>query len=222
MKMEITDKVKQWRENQGDIRKRWIEAPLGEIPRFVAGADCAFVGKETIFAAAVVYDRVEKQIVETKVIHQAVAEPYIPGYLSFREGEAVLKAIRSLEHRFEAVMFDGQGYAHPRRCGIALHLGVLLDMPSVGVGKSRLIGEFDEPGEKRGEYSKLMDGKETLGAVLRTKDGVKPVFVSVGHRMDLKSAIELTLACDNGYRIPEPTRMADIHVEKGKFGNMKK
>jgi deoxyribonuclease V len=119
-----------------------------------------------------------------------------------------------LKHQYGAVLFDGQGYAHPRRCGVASHLAVTLDVVGVGVGKSRLIGTFEEPGEAAGSDAALMDRGEQIGLVLRTQDGVNPVFVSVGHRVDLESAKRLVLACTTKYRIPEPTRQADMEVAK--------
>src|SRR5690606_10448334 len=125
--------------------------PLAELPRFVAGADAAFSkDKATIFAAAVVYDRVEQRLVEVAHASGRTGAPYIPGYLSFREGPTVAAALRKLRHPFGAVCFDGQGYAHPRRCGLATHVGVELDVPSIGCAKSRLIGTFDEPAHEAG------------------------------------------------------------------------
>ena len=140
--------------------------------------------------------------------------PYFPGFLSFREGPAVLAALRALRHPWQAALFDGQGYAHPRRCGLATHLGVLLDVPAVGVAKSRLRGEHGDPPLAAGSTAPLVDGPEQIGIVLRTQRGVRPVYISVGHRIDLDSAVRLALACCTRYRIPEPTRIADIEVAK--------
>jgi deoxyribonuclease V len=188
---------------------------LGPLPRFVAGADAAFSGdKGTVFAAAVVYDRVERRVVEVAHATRPAEFPYVPGFLSFREGPAVLAALRALKHEFGVICFDGQGYAHPRRCGLASHMAITLDVPGVGVAKTRFIGTYDEPGEAAGSASPLMEGGERIGLVLRTRDGVNPVFVSVGHRVDLESAKELAMACVTRYRIPEPTRQADIEVAK--------
>jgi deoxyribonuclease V len=207
--------VQKWKVTQTRLRERIIIAPLEPLPRFVAGADCAFsADKKTIFAAAVVYDRETQRVVE--VAHAALpAEfPYVPGFLSFREGPAVKHAVRALKHEFGAILFDGQGFAHPRRCGIASHLAIELDQPGIGVGKSRLIGTFENPALKAGAIALLMDSEEQIGAVLRTQKGIRPVFVSVGHRVDLVSAVKLVLACCKRYRIPEPTRQADIEVDK--------
>jgi deoxyribonuclease V len=207
--------IEQWKATQRNLHERLIVQPLGELPRFVAGADAAFsADKRTIFAAAVVYDRIEKRIIEVGHAVQEEDIPYVPGFLSFREGPAVLEAIRKLKHEFGVICFDGQGIAHPRRCGLATHLAVTLDRPGVGVAKSRLIGTYKEPGSKAGATSPLMDKGEQIGVVLRTQDGVRPLFISVGHRVDLASAKELVLACCTRYRLPEPTRQADIEVAK--------
>jgi deoxyribonuclease V len=207
--------VAEWKATQVRLREKMIVAPLEPLPRFVAGADCAFsADKQTIFAAAVVYDRETKRSIE--VAHAALSAefPYIPGFLSFREGPAVKQAIGALKHEFGAILFDGQGFAHPRRCGIASHLAIELDRPGVGVGKSRLIGEFGKLALAAGATTPLLDEDEQIGAVLRTQNGIRPVFVSIGHRVDLDSAVKLVLACCTRYRIPEPTRQADIEVAK--------
>lgn len=147
--------------------------------------------------------------------------PYIPGYLAFREAPAILKALSRVKTRIDLLMIDGHGIAHPRRMGIASHIGVIKDIPTIGVAKSLLVGKFEEPGYKRGSYSLLKDGDEVIGVTLRTRDGVKPVFVSIGHRVSLDSAITITLKSTKGYRIPEPTRIAHIEVGKlkSKFQN---
>jgi deoxyribonuclease V len=125
-----------------------------------------------------------------------------------------MAAIGNLKHPFGVICFDGQGFAHPRRCGLATHVGVTLNRPSVGVAKSRLIGSFDDPAIPAGSASPLYDKSEQIGLVLRTKDGTRPLFVSVGHRVDLASATELVQSCLTRYRVPEPTRQADIEVAK--------
>jgi deoxyribonuclease V len=207
--------VENWKTVQLHLRERMIVAPLEPLPQFVAGADCAFSSdKKKIFAAAVIYDRKTQRIIQISHAVQPVKFPYVPGFLSFREGPAVLAAIRSLKHKFGAILFDGQGFAHPRRCGIASHLAIELDQPGVGVAKSRLIGTFGKISLKAGATVPLMDGDEQIGVVLRTQKGIRPVFVSIGHRVDLESAVKLTLACCTRYRIPEPTRQADIEVAK--------
>lgn len=207
--------IVQWKAKQAELRARIEVRPLDPLPRFVAGADAAFSSdKKSIFAAALVYDRIEQRVIEVAHIVQALNIPYIPGFLSFREGPAVSAAIRALKHEFGVVCFDGHGYAHPRRCGLASHVSIELDMPGVGVAKSRFIGTFDEPAAKAGSSSPLVDAGEQIGSVLRTCDNVQPVFISVGHRLDLTSAEALAMACCTRYRIPEPTRQADIEVAK--------
>jgi deoxyribonuclease V len=206
--------VERWKVEQSRLRERLIAASL-ELPRFVAGADCAFSGdKQTIFAAAVVYDRETRRIIEVAHATRPAEFPYVPGFLSFREGPAVAQALRALQHKFGAILFDGQGFAHPRRCGIASHLAIELDKPGVGVAKSRLIGTFGKLASNAGATIPLMDGEEQIGFVLRTQKGIRPVFVSIGHRVDLASAVKLVLACCTRYRIPEPTRQADLEVAK--------
>jgi deoxyribonuclease V len=207
--------VAAWKATQARLRERMIVAPLEPQPRFVAGADCAFsADKKTIFAAAVVYDREMQRVIEIAHAALPVEFPYIPGFLSFREGPAVKQAIRALKHEFGSILFDGQGFAHPRRCGIASHLAIELDTPGIGVAKSRLTGTFGKLALKAGSTTPLMDGDEQIGVVLRTQKGIRPVFVSVGHRVDLAPAVKLVLACCTRYRIPEPTRQADIEVAK--------
>ena len=203
---------------QARLRGRMIVAPLKPLPCFVAGADCAFsADKKTIFAAAVVYDRETQRVIEIAHATRLAEFPYVPGFLSFREGPAVKQAIGALKREFGAILFDGQGFAHPRRCGIASHLAIELDLPGVGVGKSRLIGTFGNPALKAGSTAPLLEAEEQIGVVLRTQNGIRPVFVSIGHRVDLDSAVKLVLACCTRCRIPEPTRQADIEVAKLKW-----
>jgi deoxyribonuclease V len=207
--------VAEWKAVQGRLRQRMIIAPLEPLPRFVAGADCAFsADKQTIFAAAVVYDRETQCVVEVARVTRAAEFPYLPTFLSFREGPAIQQAIGGLKHEFGAMLFDGQGYAHPRRCGIAAHLAIELDQPGVGVGKSRLLGTFGKLALQAGATTPLMDDDEQIGVVLRTQKNLRPVFVSVGHRVDLAASVKLVLACCTRHRIPEPTRQADLEVAK--------
>ena len=206
--------LEQWKATQRDLAARMVVAPLDPLPRFVAGADCAFSpDKRTAFAAAVVYDRVDRRIVEVAHAAEPVGAPYVPGFLSFREGPAVLAALGGLRHAFGVVCFDGQGYAHPRRCGLAVHMAVTLGVPGIGVAKSWYIGTFADPAAAAGSSVPLMDRGEQVGVVLRTRAGVNPIFVSVGHRVDLPSAVALVLDCCR-VRVPEPTRQADAEVAK--------
>lgn len=203
--------VERWKAEQARIRRRIAVCPLSPLPRFVAGADAAFSRDGgAILAAAVVYDRESRCIVDVAHACCALDVPYVPGFLAFREGPAILRALAGLRHGFGAILLDGQGYAHPRRCGVASYVAVMLDRPGVGVAKSRLLGSFSEPGNLAGDSSPLMDGGEQIGLVLRTRARVRPVFVSIGHRADLPSAAALVLACCAGCRLPEPTRQADL------------
>jgi deoxyribonuclease V len=207
--------IQTWKAQQTEMRARLAVTPLNPLPRFVAGADAAYSSDgKTVLAVALVYDREARRVVEIAHVTRPVEYPYIPTFLSFREGPAVLQVLRSLKHEFGVVCFDGQGYAHPRRCGFASHMSIVLNVPGVGVAKSRLIGTFDEPPVEAGASSPLVDRDEQIGVVLRTKANTRPLFVSIGHRVDLTSAAALVLACCTKYRIPEPTRQADIEVAK--------
>jgi deoxyribonuclease V len=209
------DLVESWKRQQLELRKKMIIAPLDPLPRYVAGVDAAFSDdKSTVFAAAVLYDREEQRILEIAHATTPAKYPYIPTFLSFREGQAVIDALSKLKHPFGVICFDGQGYAHPRRCGLASHISITLDVPGVGVAKSRLLGTHEDSAPTAGSFTPLMDEKEQIGIVLRTKENCRPVYVSIGHKTDLDSARELVLACRTKYRIPEPTRQADIEVAK--------
>ena len=212
--------------------------PLKERPEVIVGLDCAFSkdGKR-VFAAAVVlrvcgpatlgWETItpegggatlplafEFEHVETVTAEQEVRFPYIPGLLSFREAPVCLEAVEKLSRQPDLFMIDGQGVAHPRRLGIASHLGLFFDKPTIGCAKSRLIGKYGEPGSEKGAWSPLRDGEEVIGAVVRTRNRVKPVFVSVGNKCTLEDAIRITLACTTRYRIPEPTRLAHQAVSR--------
>ncbi len=197
-------------------RVRITRAARGALRR-VAGLDLALSrdGSQCI-AGAVVWDCELGQVVEQQVARRKLAFPYVPGLLSFREAPALLAALRKLKARPDALMCDGHGLAHPRRFGIACHIGVLVDLPSVGCGKSRLTGEHADPARRRGSRKPLHHKNEMIGAVVRTRDGVRPVYVSVGHRIDLDGAVRLVLDCGAGYRLPEPTRLADRLVAQVK------
>ncbi len=201
-------------------RVRQVPVPAGRI-RLVGAADVTYVGeKETVAAAIVVVDAATGEVVEERTAMLPGAFPYVPGYLTFREGPAVLAAWRKLRRKPDAMLFDGHGIAHPRRFGIASHIGVLLSIPSVGCAKKRLVGEHGDPGPDKGDWVPLTIGGETVGAVLRTRPGVKPVFVSPGHRTDLASAIALVLRFCSRYRLPDPARRAhqltrEIRRERG-------
>ncbi|HIJ67053.1 MAG TPA: deoxyribonuclease V [Planctomycetes bacterium] len=185
------------------------------MPHLVAGLDCAFSkdGKR-ICAAAIVLKFGTFEPVETSTAVAKASFPYIPGLLSFREAPVCIKAARKLKISPDIFLIDGQGIAHPRRLGIASHLGIVFDWPTIGCAKSRLTGSFDDVGFQKGDYSLLKDGSETIGAVLRTRNNVKPLFVSVGNKCLLKDAVRITLACAVKYRLPEPTRLAHQRVSK--------
>lgn len=205
-----TGSTRAWKQIQESVRQHLRVEPIDPLPRFVAACDCAFSrDAKRIKASAVVYDRLEHQLIEQADILENCEVPYIPTFLSFREIPALLHVLEKLKHPYSALLVDGQGLAHPRRCGIATHLGVLLDIPTVGCAKSRLIGTYQEPGHFKGSSSELKEASETIGLVLRTRESVKPVFISVGHRSDLSSSRALILSCCTKYRLPEPLRWAD-------------
>jgi deoxyribonuclease V len=187
-------------------------------PKTIAGLDCAFSkdGKN-IIAAIVVLRFGDFELLETTNAIQKVTFPYIPGLLSFREAPVCLAAAEKLKIIPDIFMVDGQGIAHPRRLGLAAHLGLFFDKPIVGCAKSRLTGLYDEPPINKGAFSLLKEGEEIIGAVVRTRTKVKPVFVSVGNKCLLEDAIEITLTCATKYRLPEPTRLAHQFVSKLKL-----
>ena len=192
---------------QESLRERVItEDHFGEI-RTVAGVDIG-IKKGLGRAAAVLLDFPSLALRDYVVIKAELRFPYVPGLLSFRECPPALAALRALPQRPDLLVCDGQGLAHPRRFGIACHLGVLLDIPAIGAAKSRLIGAHDAPAAERGSQAALLDGEEVIGAVLRTRANTRPMYVSVGHRISLDTAVALTLHCAPRYRIPEPTRQA--------------
>jgi deoxyribonuclease V len=186
--------------------------PLTRCER-IAGADVSYDRFSNVFYAGVVVLRMDDLTVIEKqaVVHES-AFPYIPGLLSFRETPPLLEAFAKVRSEPDAVMIDGHGYSHPRRCGYASHVGLWLGKPCIGCAKSRLVGRYEEPETQAGSVSPLKDGDEIIGQVVRTKTAVRPVFVSVGHKVDLGSAVAIVLATCRGYRIPEPTRQAHLHV----------
>lgn len=181
---------------------------LREAVKTVAGVDAAFSGGMTIGAVAL-YELDSMSYIEESHHVEATRFPYVPGYLSFREGGAILAAIAKLRRQPDVIMVDGQGIAHPKRLGIASFLGVLLEVPTIGCAKSRLVGDYEEPQKNKGAWSKLYLDEEIVGGVLRTRTGVKPVFVSPGHLVTLAESLELVLRCCTRYRLPEPLRHAD-------------
>jgi deoxyribonuclease V len=183
-----------------------FQADFGEV-RTVAGVDVGMKG-DVARAAVVVLSYPDLAPLEQSAAQEPATMPYVPGLLAFREAPAILAACQKLDIEPDLFIFDGQGIAHPRRMGIASHVGVILDKPSIGCAKSRLWGKHHEPATQAGSYVHLYDGEEVIGAVLRTRNNVSPVYVSIGHRMNLETAIEYVLGCCAGYRLPEPTRYA--------------
>ena len=209
---------------RGHVRIQPLE---GEV-NFVAGCDISFNRfSDVVYAGIVVLRLPGIEIVTSATVVTRARFPYVPGLLSFRETPALLEAWEKLEVAPDVVMLDGQGLAHPRRFGIACHFGLLTGLPTVGCAKTVLVGKYDEPGERAGEYSLMTHKGETVGAAVRSKDRVAPIYVSVGHLIDLPGAIKLALRCVRGYqtdglfsdskskyRIPEPTRQAHLLVNE--------
>ncbi|MFA9460751.1 deoxyribonuclease V [Thiohalorhabdus methylotrophus] len=199
---------------QGRLRGQVRLEPLDRPVSRVGGVDSAFL-TDRVVAVVVVLRYPELEVVEEAIAALPIPFPYVPGLLSFREGPAILEAFQRLHTLPDLLLFDGQGIAHPRRLGIASHMGLLLDRPAVGVAKSRLVGTYDAVGlgVEKGDRVPLMDGGETLGTVLRSRRNVRPLFVSPGHRCNVTDAVSWTLACCTRYRLPEPTRIADKRAD---------
>jgi len=182
---------------------------LAEV-RYVAGVDVGYKHSDSLTRAAVaVLSFPDLQLCDRAIAQTPTTFPYIPGFLSFREVPAVLQALEKLKITPDLVLCDGQGLAHPRRFGLACHLGVITDLPAIGVAKSRLIGEHEALSNRRGHWQPLLDRGETIGAVVRSRTGVKPIYVSIGHRVALTTAIDYVLRCTSKYRLPETTRWSD-------------
>jgi deoxyribonuclease V len=212
--------IEQARVVQDQLRDRVIlDDRLGEV-RWVGGADLGFEEQGTIArAAVVVLSFPELERVEYAIARMPTPFPYVPGFLSFREVPAILQAFRQLQQKPDVILCDGQGYAHPRRFGLACHLGVLLDLPTIGAAKSRLLGEHDPLGAAKGDWQPTIDRAETVGAVVRSRHNCRPLYVSSGHRVSLPTAIDLVLRCTTRYRLPETTRWADaIASQRGAYG----
>ncbi|MBT8340275.1 MAG: deoxyribonuclease V [Desulfatitalea sp.] len=179
----------------------------------IAGVDVAYAKhSETITAAVVIIDAASLTVIETVAVEDKARFPYIPGMFSFRELPSLIKAFAKLQHKPDLVVYDGQGCAHPRRFGIACHLGVIFDLPTIGCAKTRLLGVNDEPHCKRGATQPLLDEGEVIGNVLRTQNRINPIYVSVGHRISLGTACDWVLRLSPKYRLPETTRQADQAV----------
>lgn len=197
---------------QNEMQQRIILQKPDFDLKLIAGCDSSFIGEDTILSAFVLLTYPELALVE-KVYHIGPVElPYIPGFLAFREAPNLLEAYKKLQQKPDLIMVDGHGISHPRRLGIATHLGLHLNKPTMGVAKKVLVGKYKEPGTAKGSISPLIYKEEAIANVLRTKDNIKPVFVSPGHLMDLESATEIALACATKYKLPEPTRLADHYA----------
>ncbi|MDY6844296.1 MAG: deoxyribonuclease V [Thermodesulfobacteriota bacterium] len=208
-------------ELQNRLRKELCFSSVEGPVNFIAGADVSFSKKDNFFYAGItILDREHMHVVESVVESDITTFPYIPGLLSFREGPVLLKAFSQIKTIPDVIFFDGQGIAHPRGIGLACHIGLILGIPSLGCAKSRLYGYHKEVGEHFGDYQYLFhENDEVIGAVVRTKRSVKPLFISPGHNIDLDSCIQLVLECSRGYRIPEPVRRAHILVNRARLSD---
>jgi len=197
---------------QIELSKKVRICPLKKSPSYISGVDAAF-DNELVMAVASFFEYPSLLHKADAISRGKVRFPYVPGFLSFREGHAIINAIRKLKQLPDVIIVDGQGIAHPFGIGIASHIGVLLNIPTIGCAKSRLVGEYSEPGREKGQWSPLIYKEREVGAVLRTRDNVKPVFVSPGHLIDLHSSLAIVLQSLTQYRLPEPIRRAD-HLSK--------
>jgi deoxyribonuclease V len=203
--------TQQAREIQLHLADRVLQEGRLDSPRFIAGVDMSVDRiKGTASAAVVVVDFPALRPVEVQTAQGDLEFPYVPGLLSFREIPLTIAACEKLQHVPDLFLVDGQGYAHPRRIGLASHLGLFLDMPTIGCAKSKLCGECEIPGNERGSISNIIDNGEIIGAALRTQTGKSPLYVSIGHKIDLPASIQWILECCRDYRLPEPARLAHL------------
>jgi deoxyribonuclease V len=191
--------------------------PLAGKPSLIAAADASFL-EDRVIAVAALFTYPELEFLDEASVVEKAPFPYVPGFLAFREGPAVIKAIGQLKHKPDLLILDGQGIAHPEGMGLASHVGVLLGTPSIGCAKSRLVGEYREPGLKKGSRSVLKYKAEAVGAALRTKDGTRVIFVSPGHRVTISDAVKIALSCARGYRVIEPIRYVDSKTKRMRRG----
>ncbi len=206
---------------QQQLRNQVRIQPLERPAETIAGCDISFNKfEETVYAGIVVLRLDTLETIAEATVITTTSFPYVPGLLSFREIPALLEAWDKLTILPDVVVFDGHGIAHPRRLGIASHAGLLLDRPTLGCGKSVLVGRYEEPATQRGSWSPMLHRGEVIGAALRTKNKVNPVYVSPGHLIDLETAVDLMLRCDGGYRIPETTRRAHNLVNAVRRANL--
>lgn len=208
-------------ERQQQLRTKVQLTPLAEPPRWIAGADLSYeIGGKELWAVIVVMDARDLSVQGWSGVRDEMRFPYVPGLLSFREIPALMKAWDQMEDKPDLIMADGHGIAHPRRMGIATHLGLLTDTPTLGCGKNILVGEHAPLGEAKGDHQPLIHQNETVGYALRTRTRVKPMYISPGHRLDLEGARELALAAVGKYRMPETTRQAHRLVNRLRKGEI--
>lgn len=204
-------------EIQERLRRQIVleNAPEVESISRIGAADVSYDKKTNlVYATVMIFSFPDLKLLEQKDATQEATFPYIPGLLVFREGPALVEAFLEIQENPDVIMFDGQGIAHPRGIGIATHMGILLDKSSIGCAKTVLVGDYTEPEETAESYSPLTKNGIELGVALRTKDSVEPVFVSIGHKIDLMTAVKIVLECRRGYRLPEPVRLAHIASNK--------
>ena len=200
---------------QSDLSSRIVLTPLKDEPNLIAGADVSYSkGSDLFFSGVVVLEMPQMTVVEEVTAQGKVDFPYIPGLLSFRESPVLIKAFENLKNIPNVVMLDGQGIAHPRGLGIASHIGLILDVPTIGCAKNILVGKYETPNIEAGEHTPIVFKGKTVGVALRTKRKVSPVFVSPGHKIDIQTAIDVVLKTCRGYRLPEPTRLAHLLVNR--------
>ena len=198
-------------EIQNNLSGRVIKHDMLPDIKYIAGVDMSIRRtSKTAIASVVLLNYPGLEIIEIQTASGDLEFPYIPGLLSFRELPLTIAACEKLSITPDLIVVDGQGIAHPRRIGLASHLGIIMDIPTIGCAKSRLCGSHTEPENEPGDYTNLIDKDEIIGAVVRTKHGVKPVYVSIGHRISLDTAIDWIIRCCRGYRLPQPTRLAHL------------
>jgi deoxyribonuclease V len=205
---------------QRRLSGRVRQMPLTKPVRTIAGADVSYAKQDAeVYSAVIVFSFPDLAVTDQAVATVSVKFPYVPGLLSFREAPALTKAFRKIRRKPDVIIFDGQGIAHPRGIGLASHMGLILDCPSIGCAKTRLVGVHPPLPETRGSMVLLTDQGRVVGGVVRTRERVKPVFVSPGHAITLEESIRLVLGCCRGYKLPEPTRQADIAVNRLRLEN---
>ena len=198
---------------QRELKKKiFLKKSFNKIEK-VAGADVSYY-KNKMIAGVIVFKFSNFELIEKQSFISLINFPYIPGLLTFREGPSLLEAFKKIKVEPDIILFDGQGIAHPRKMGIATHLGLFLDKATIGCAKSKLSGNYNALGEEKGCYSLLREGEEIIGAVVRTRKKVKPIFVSPGHKIDLSNSIEIVLKCTDKYKLPLPVREAHLFVNQ--------